>query len=249
LYEAFGWEKPIYIHVSMVLGSDGNKLSKRNGDSSFMDLYEDGYLPKAIVNYLVLLGWSPESNEEIFTMEELIKIFNPKRINKSPSTYDVKKLQWFNALYMKKLEFNEFKKLCIPFLEKTYDLSSKSDAWINHLLSIYQNHISYGKEIIEVTKLFFVDNIDIKEFPDSSINKETIDLVIKSFKEEINDISDWTVDSIKSAINKTKDKTSINGKELYMPIRVYVSGFMHGPELPDTIYLLGKDTVLGRLKK
>ena len=88
LYEAFGWEKPTYIHVAMVLGEDGNKLSKRNGDASFMDLYNEGYLPMAITNYLVLLGWSPKDNKEIFTMEELIKEFDPTRISKSSSSYD-----------------------------------------------------------------------------------------------------------------------------------------------------------------
>ena len=93
LYEAFGWEKPTYIHVSMVLGEDGQKLSKRNGDASFMDLYNEGYLPEAIVNYLVMLGWSPETNDEIFSMDELIKIFDPSRISKSPSVFDIKKLK------------------------------------------------------------------------------------------------------------------------------------------------------------
>lgn len=101
LYKAFGWEAPTYIHVPMVLGEDGNKLSKRNGDASFMDLYNDGYLPEAIVNYLVLLGWSPKDNKEIFTMEELIKDFDPARISKSPSIYDVKKLGWVNSHYIK----------------------------------------------------------------------------------------------------------------------------------------------------
>ena len=92
LYDAFGWEKPTYIHVSMVLGDDGQKLSKRNGDASFMDLYNAGYLPEAVINYLVMLGWSPETNDEIFSMDELIKIFDPKRISKSPSIFDIKKL-------------------------------------------------------------------------------------------------------------------------------------------------------------
>ena len=108
LYEAFGWDKPKYIHVAMVLGEDGSKLSKRNGDASFMDLYNEGYLPEAIVNYLVLLGWSPNSNQEVFSMDELIKEFSPERISKSSSQYDVKKLNWFNAQYIKKMPDDKY---------------------------------------------------------------------------------------------------------------------------------------------
>lgn len=133
-----------------------------------MDLYESGYLPEGVVNYLSLLGWSPETTDEIFTLEELIKIFNPTRINKSPAVYDVKKLNWVNAHYIKKMELNELIKITVPHLKEAYDLSDKTDNWVNHLVKIYQNHISYGKEIVEVTDLFFKKDIlldnECKEF-------------------------------------------------------------------------------------
>jgi glutamyl-tRNA synthetase len=93
LYEAFGWEKPVYIHLPMVVDADGKKLSKRHGASSFKDLLDKGYLPEGVVNYLALLGWSPSTNDEIFSLEELIKLFNPERISKSPAVYDVKKVK------------------------------------------------------------------------------------------------------------------------------------------------------------
>ncbi|MBQ6547156.1 MAG: glutamate--tRNA ligase [Bacilli bacterium] len=247
LYEAFGWEKPIYAHVAMVLGEDGTKLSKRNGDASFMDLYNDGYLPEAIVNYLVLLGWSPESNQEVFSMEELIKEFNPNRISKSSSQYDVKKLNWFNAIYIKNMELDKYVEFVLPFLKEGYDLSGKSEEWIKHLLSIYQSHISYGKQIVDEVKLFFEDEVSLDEECQEFIKQEGIDKTISVFKDEINAISDWNVENITNAINNTKEKAEVKGKMLYMPIRIKVSGIMHGPELPDTIYLLGKDTVLKRL--
>ena len=247
LYEAFGWEKPIYAHVAMVLGEDGTKLSKRNGDASFMDLYNDGYLPEAIVNYLVLLGWSPESNQEMFTVDELIKEFNPKRISKSSSQYDVKKLNWFNANYIKKMELDKYLEFVLPFLKEAYDLSDKSQEWINHLVKIYQNHISYGKQIVEEVKLFFEDEVNPNEECVEFMKQEGIDETISAFKKEIEAISDWNVDNISNAINNVKEKTGAKGKMLYMPIRIKVSGIMHGPELPDTIYLLGKDVVLNRL--
>lgn len=250
LYDAFGWEAPTYIHVAMVLGEDGTKLSKRNGDASFMDLYHEGYLPEAIVNYLVLLGWSPATNQEIFTMDELIKAFDPKRISKSSSQYDIKKLQWVNAHYIKNMDDDAYLTFVKPFLTEAHDLSSKSEEWINHLLLIYKNHISYGKEIVSETEMFFTGmkerSEECKEFLQSD---ESIPETIEAFKEEILNITDWSVEAISNAINAVKEKTGAKGKLLFMPIRIMASGIMHGPELADTIYLLGKEEVLKNLEQ
>jgi glutamyl-tRNA synthetase len=249
LYEAFGWEKPVYIHLPMVVDSDMKKLSKRHGASSFMDLYNKGYIPGAVVNYLALLGWSPETTDEIFSLEELIKIFDPKRINKSPAVYDVKKLNWINSHYIKKLSLEELLEITVCHLQEAYDLSDKNDEWVRELISIYQNHISYGQEIVEVTDLFFKETITLddecKEFMMQDGIKETIDI----FAAEIESIEQWSIDSIVSAINLTKEKSGAKGKMLFMPIRIKVSGQMHGPELPNTIHLLGKDLVIKRLKE
>lgn len=246
LYEAFGWDAPTYIHVPMVLGEDGNKLSKRNGDASFMDLYNEGYLPPAIVNYLVLLGWSPEDNQEVYTMDELIEKFDANRISKSPSSYDIKKLRWFNQKYIKNLSDEEYLKFVRPFL--TYDVSNKSKEWVDKLLLIYKEHISYGKEINEVVSIFFNDELNIskenKEFLESD---ENIPIVLKAYYEEINNINEWNVENIAEVINKVKEKTGLKGKLLYMPVRIKISGVEHGPELPDEIYLIGKEKVLDRL--
>ena len=246
LYEAFGWDAPTYIHVPMVLGEDGNKLSKRNGDASFMDLYNDGYLPEAVVNYLVLLGWSPADNQEVYTMDELIHKFDAKRISKSPSSYDIKKLRWFNQKYIKNLSDEKYLEFVRPFL--TYDVSNRSEEWVNKLLLIYKDHISYGKEINELVGIFFNDEIDISEENKAFLESdENIPVVINAYKEEFSNISEWNVEVISEIIKKVKEKTGIKGKLLYMPIRIKISGVEHGPELPDEIYLIGKEKVLDRL--
>lgn len=249
LYEAFGWEKPVYIHVAMVLGEDGTKLSKRNGDASFMDLYNDGYLPEAIVNYLVFLGWSPNSNREIFSMDELIKEFDPKRISKSSSQYDVKKLNWMNAKYIKNLSDDDYYKLVIPYLKDFYDVSDKSEDWLKHLVRIYKNHISFGKEIVSEVELFFKKDLDLDDECLSFLDDPDARKVIDCFKEKIANLKDWSVSSINDCINLVKEETGIKGKMLYMPIRIKVSYQMHGPELGDTIFLLGKEEVLKRLDR
>lgn len=247
LYESFGWEKPKYIHVAMVLGEDGTKLSKRNGDANFMDLYNMGFLPEAIVNYLVLLGWSPKDNKEIFTMEELIQEFDPKRIGKSPSSYDIKKLEWVNHEYIKKFSLEELRNLCLPFLRDAYDLSGKNDEWINTLLSLYQKELKYGKEIVELVKLFFNNEYNLDEECINFMNEEGINNTIDIFRNEINNIDSWSIDSINNAINNTKEKAMVKGKMLFMPIRIKCTGIMHGPELSTCIYLVGEDKIKERL--
>ncbi len=246
LYEAFGWEKPTYIHVAMVLGEDGNKLSKRNGDASFMDLYNEGYLPEAIVNYLSLLGWSPETNQEVFSMEELISNFNEERISKSSSQYDVKKLKWFNHQYINKMDDEKYLSWIKKYFSNECD---KSEEWLNHLLLIYKSHLNYGKEINELTSSFFnkefVIDAEAKEFMESD---EVIPKVVDVFKEEIKSTSNWSVEALQEVINNVKEKAGVKGKMLFMPIRIAASGIMHGPELADTLYLIGKEEILNRLK-
>ena len=248
LYEAYGWEKPTYIHVAMVLGEDGNKLSKRNGDASFMDLYNEGYLPSAVVNYLALLGWSPESNQEVFTMEELIANFNENRISKSSSQYDVKKLKWFNHHYINNLSDEEY----LIWIKKyfTNNTEGKTEDWVNRLLLIYKNHIDYGKQINEVTASFFDSNFIINEKAAEFMKSdEIIPHVVEVFKEEIENTTNWTVEALSDVINNVKEKAGVKGKMLYMPIRIAASGIMHGPELADTLYLIGKEEILNRLTK
>lgn len=249
LYEAFGWESPEYIHLPHVVKVDGTKISKRNKDDNLMDLLNEGYLPEAIINYLALLGWSPEDNQEIFTLDELIKKFNPKRINKAAGAYDVMKLRWVNAHYIKNLTDEKLLDLTVPYLKDAYDLSNKSQEWIHDLVLLYKDHISYGRQIVDEVSLFFNEDLSLTDEAEEFMKSEGIDNTIKVFKEQIELIDDdkFNVKSISEAINKTKELSGAKGKMLYMPIRIKVSGVMHGPELPNTIYLLGKEKVIERL--
>ena len=249
LYESFGWERPKYIHLPMVLGSDGQKLSKRNGDASFIDLVDKGFLPQAIVNYLTLLGFSPSDNIEIFNMEEAIKKFDIKRINKAPATFDIKKLEWVNSHYIKKLNEDDLYNLCIPFLEKEYNIKNLEKEWLKNLILLYQKELSYGEEITKLVDLFFKEEIIINsEELDILVNEEA-GIVLNEFENIIKNMNEWNNENINSAINEIKEKTGIKGKMLFMPIRIKISGQMHGPDLINTIYLLGKDKIISRLQK
>lgn len=118
LYEAFGWEIPTYVHLPLIVKPDGSKISKRKGDATFEDLINDGYLVKAIVNYLALLGWSPDSNREIYSLSELEQIFSVDRISKSPSVFDMAKLRWFNAEYIRAMTPEAFHEIALPWIKR-----------------------------------------------------------------------------------------------------------------------------------
>lgn len=118
IYQAFGWDVPSYIHCPPVMKDEKHKLSKRNGDASYQDLINKGFLNEAILNYIALLGWSPEGEQEIFSLDELIEAFDVKRISKSGAIFDMNKLKWINSQYIKKLDTKQLTELCLPFYKK-----------------------------------------------------------------------------------------------------------------------------------
>ena len=248
LYKSFGWESPIYIHQPLVIKADGTKISKRNKDDNLMDLINRGFLPEAIINYLALLGWSPKENREIFSLKELEKNFDIHRISSAPGCYDIKKLEWFNSHYIKEMDDNRYLNWIKPFL--TFDVSDKSDEWVNKLLLTYKSHISCGEQINEVVKNFFTDEYHLSEECIDLLNSdEIVPLVIEKFISEIEQIEDWNTDNISIAIDNVKNSLNVKGKLLYMPLRIKASGYMHGPELDACIFLLGKEKTLNNLRK
>lgn len=248
LYKSFGWESPVYIHQPLVIKADGTKISKRNKDDNLMDLVNRGFLPEAIINYLALIGWSPKENREFFSLKELEENFDITRISSAPGCYDIKKLEWFNAHYIKEMADDKYLEWIKPFL--TYDVSDKSTEWVNKLLLTYKSHISFGEEINDVVKNFFTDEYNLSEECQELLNSdEIVPLVIEKFISEIELIVDWNTDNILKAIDNVKNSLNVKGKLLYMPLRIKASGYMHGPELDACIFLLGKEKTLNNLRK
>ncbi len=249
LYDALQFPRPEFIHLPLVLKKDGTKMSKRNKDENVLDLLNNGFLPEAIINYLALLGWSPKKNQEFFTLNELVEQFDVRKIHTSPSCYDVKKLEWFNHHYIMKLNDEKYLAFIYPFLNKAYDLKEKSEEWIRELLLSYKNYLSFGSEIALVTHIFFEEEVTLEndciEFLKSD---KSIKNTLSIFKDEIAKIQNWQKENIEKAIKNTEAKAQVKGKLLYMPIRIVTSGVMHGIDLVDTIYLLGKEKVYRRLR-
>lgn len=250
IYRFMGWEHPQFGHMTLIVNEQRKKLSKRDETiMQFVSQYkEEGYLPEAMFNFLALLGWSPEGEEEIFHHDELIEMFNVKRLSKSPSMFDKAKLAWVNNRYIKEMSSEAVVELCTPFLEEAYDCSSKSVEWIETLIGLYQGQMSYGKEIVALSSLFFKTDFTFDEESTEVLGWETTPVVKEAFKTQVENAESFDEASIKAMIKAVQKETGIKGKPLFMGIRVLVSAQSHGPDLTKTIELLGKEAVLLRLQ-
>ncbi|WP_394877127.1 glutamate--tRNA ligase [Mammaliicoccus lentus] len=256
IFEAFGFETPKFAHMTLIVNEERKKLSKRDGQIlQFIEQYKDlGYLPEALFNFIGLLGWSPEGEEEIFSKEEFIKIFDEKRLSKSPAFFDKKKLEWINNQYMKEKDSETVFEMTIPHMVKAGLLpESPSEAelsWARDLVALYQEQMSYAGEIVPLSELFFREHLDFSDEAKEVLNGEQVPTVMTELIKQFESLEPFDEPAeIKKSIKAVQKETGVKGKQLFMPIRVAVTGQTHGPELPNTIALLGRDKVLSRLKR
>ncbi len=247
LFEMFGWDIPRYGHMTLIVNEAGKKLSKRdNSVMQYISQYEEqGYLPEAMFNFMSLLGWSYPGEKEIFTKEELIAAFDETRLSKSPSMFDVQKLTWMNHQYMKQLSNEAWLALVKPFAQAHYDLSSKTDEWVDMCLLLYKEQLQYGAEITTLLDMYFSEP-EINEEVSEVLNWETTPLVAQAFLDHLP--SEWSLENLKEAFNQTKATTALKGKPLFMGLRVAGTHQVHGPDLMSALYLMGHDVVEKRLK-
>ena len=253
IFDAFGWDHPTYGHMTLIVNEDRKKLSKRDESIiQFISQYKDlGFIPEALFNFFALLGWSPEGEEEIFSKEELIRIFDVNRLSKSASMFDKQKLTWMNNQYIKQMPLEEVVALALPHLQKAgklpAELTPEQAEWAEKLIALYHEQLSYGAEITELTEVFFVDELTFEEDEKAVLAGEQVPEVMASFKEQLENLESFEAADIKGAIKAVQKATGHKGKNLFMPIRIVTTGQMHGPELPDAISLLGKDKTIARV--
>lgn len=255
VYDALGWEYPEFGHMTLIYNENHKKLSKRDESIiQFIEQYADlGYLPEALFNFISLLGWSPVGEEEIFSKEEFIQMFDAGRLSKSPAVFDQQKLAWINSVYMKKASLDEVVALSLPFLQEAGRLpeavSVEEADWATSLIALYKEQMTHGAEIVPLTDLFFKDEIEYDEEANAVLSGETVPAVLAEFKQQLESIEDFTPEAIKAATKATQKATGQKGKNLFMPIRVATTGQTHGPELPNAISLIGKERIVARLTK
>lgn len=247
IYDSFGWDRPSYIHLPPVMKDEQHKLSKRNGDASFQDLVAKGYLGAAILNYIALLGWSPETEQEIYTLEELTKAFHISRISKSPAIFDIEKLKWMNGMYLRAMTVAEFNQLGLPYymnaIQRNCDLMEVS--------KILQPRVNILGEIPEM-----VDFIDV--LPDYDVimffhkkmktDKAICLRALHASLEVYEAISDWSsVLELQERLSKLPELMEMKNGQVYWPIRTAVTGKQFTPggalEIP---YILGKEETIRR---
>lgn len=255
VYEALGWEPPVFGHMTLIVNESRKKLSKRDESIiQFIEQYEElGYLPEALFNFITLLGWSPTGEEELYSKEEFIKIFDANRLSKSPALFDTNKLTWMNNQYMKKIEVDRVLELSMPHLVKagvlSESLTDEEHEWARGLVSLLQEKMSFGAEIVELSDMFFKEEAEYEEDAKEVLTGETVPEVLKAFAEELEKLDNFKASEIKAAMKAVQKSTGQKGKNLFMPIRAAVSGQTHGPDLPQAIELLGKGKVLNRIQK
>lgn len=253
IYEAFGWDAPTFGHMTLIVNESRKKLSKRDESIiQFIEQYEElGYLPEALFNFIALLGWSPKGEDEIFTKDEFIDMFEADRLSKSPALFDKQKLTWMNNQYVKQLPLEEVVKLALPHLQKAErlpeELSADEREWAERLIALYQEQMSFGAEIVELSAQFFNDDIEYDEEAQAVLSGEQVPEVMAAFKTKLEELESFDPASIKGAIKAVQKETGHKGKNLFMPIRVVTTGQTHGPELQEAISLLGRDLVIKRV--
>ena len=249
LYQAFGWEEPVYIHCPLITNEEHQKLSKRSGHSSFEDLVEQGFVTEAIVNFTALLGWSPSVNEEIFTLQELIEQFDYTHISKSPAVFDMTKLRWMNGEYLKRMDSEKYYELALPYVEevvkKPYDKKAIADlvkTRIETLLDI-AGHIDFFEELPEYDTEMYVHK-KMKTTKESSLG------VLKDLLPRLTELNDYSVPAIEALLmGYVQEKEIKNGQGLW-PVRTAVSGKQMTPGgAYEIMAILGKDESIRRIEK
>lgn len=253
IYNALEWETPKFAHISLILGSDRTKMSKRHGATSVVQYMEKGYLPEAVVNFLALLGWSPGGEEEIFTYDEIIEKFSLEHVSKRPAVFDMDKLNWINGTYIRKSDVDRLTKLTIPFLQKENylpeEVNEEQYEWAKKIVACIQEKIHALSEVTDFMDYFVGEKVEFENDEVKDILKEEqVPELMEAFKEKLNAMEELEPAEIKKAIKTIGKETKIKGKKLFMPLRVALTGKMHGPELDMILPVLGKDLIFKRLE-
>lgn len=252
LYEALGFDIPTFGHISLILGKDRTKMSKRHGATSVQQYRDLGYLPEAIVNFLALLGWAPVGEQEIFSLNELIEQFSMDRVGKSPGVFDIDKLNWINAHYIRQASPERVLELALPHLSKAgYVNAAQAESereWLLKVIAAVQEHISYAAQVVDHVDVFFNDDIEFENAEAKAVlSDETIPLVMDLFKTKLLGLATVDAASVQAMMKSITKELKLGGKKVYMPIRVVLTGKTHGPELVTLIPILGAKRTLDRM--
>ncbi|HEU4962507.1 MAG TPA: glutamate--tRNA ligase [Bacilli bacterium] len=250
IYEAFGWDVPTFAHLPLILNESGKKLSKRDQSIiQFIEQYAElGYLPEALNNFLVLLGWSPGGEQEIFSMDELVEAFSFDRVSKSGAVFDVDKLAWMNGQYIKAADLDRIVDMAVPYLQQAGYIGADYDrAFVTELVALFKDGMTAVSQIGELSAMFFTDEVAYDEEANAVLGEESAPTVLAAFRDKAQALEEFSADTIKAALKDVQKETGFKGKQLFMPTRVAVTGQTHGRDLNISLALLGREKVVSRI--
>ena len=258
VYEALGAPVPVFAHISMILGADGKKLSKRHGATSVEEFRDEGYLPDAFVNYLALLGWSPDGETTIVPRDVLASTFSLDRVSKNPATFDPAKLDWINAEYLAAMDDAEFaEKIMVPELLEAGLMASESDRstlWLNTLASVVRPRTKHLGEVAGICSMVF-ETAETLTYDEKAVSKglakEGMTDVLVAAKAALEDVSEgsWNAEAIDAALEELPEKLDAKKRIVFQAIRAAVCGNLVSPPLGIVIELVGKDDALARISR
>ena len=249
IYQYLNFPIPQFGHMTIIVNDQGKKLSKRDASIvQFMSQYRDmGYLPEAIFNFILLLGWSPEGTQEIFTKQQAIDAFDASRLSSSPSMFDPQKMNWLNNYYIKQLSEEAYWQMIAPFINQSPGIDKFSETQLKTLSLLFKEQILYGTQIIDLIKPVLTPTYafdeEAKMLLSSTEGQQALSLFIEKFKL----LTTLDGPSIKAIFKSIQAETGLKGKPLFMPVRLKLTGQLHGAELANLIPMLGKDITLQRL--
>ena len=249
LYDAFGWEVPVYVHCPLITNEEHKKLSKRSGHSSYEDLIDQGFISEAVVNYVALLGWSPEDNREIFSLDEMVKEFDYRRMSKSPAVFDMTKLRWMNGEYMKAMDFDKFYEMAEPYLKevikKDLDLK-KIAAMVKTRIEVFpdiKEHIDFFEELPGYDPAMYAHK-KMKTTQENSL--ETLREILPILEAQ----EDFSNDALYERLSQYVSEKGVKTGFVMWPIRTAVSGKQMTPAgATEIMEVLGKEESLKRIRK
>ena len=254
LFRALDFNPPFFAHLSMILGPDGARLSKRHGASSIMELRNLGYLPEAVDNYLALLGWSPRDKKEIVDADTMANQFDLKDVNKSAAIFDVEKLGWVNSQYLRKAPEGRITDMALPFLRDAGliggDLSEQDHAYVRKVMRILVPYVKNLSELPGHARIFFAQDEDgWSQEVAQILQQPNVREMLEGFARDLSELGEWQPKGVKAFLMQEAKKLGVGPKEFYMPVRAAITGHSHGPELMDVLPILGKEQCLARIHK
>jgi len=250
LYEALGFNMPKFAHLPLIMGEDGGRLSKRTGATAIREYREAGYLPEAISNYFLLLGWSPGNNQEIVSIDKIVNKFSIKEINKTAAIFSIEKLNWINSQYIKRVDTEKLTDLLIPMLKRNNLIKEDFDRnWFVDVVKLFQGRINTLSDFIEWADFCFLENPKfdpeaVKKYLSKDLSKE-FDHLIKRLEA----LDSFDTKTIETAFRSLVAELDMKASELVHPVRVALTGRSVGPGLFETMSILGNNRVITRLNK